>query len=193
MGSWSPAAAEPLQQRRNRSTLQQRRNRSTLQLRRSRPTLQIRRSRSTLQLSRMLAGPLATLGDLGAEVVNVQRSEVGDQTRSWQPPTSNDGQSTYYLAVSRNKRSLTLDLSTSDGCAVAKRLPTRANISVENLTPSRPAPAAQHRPPSDSSPGRRSAARAAARPGLRRDHHNFTELGPFPCPNPTTTENLQRP
>jgi crotonobetainyl-CoA:carnitine CoA-transferase CaiB-like acyl-CoA transferase len=76
--------------------------------------------------SRVLAGPLATmtLGDLGADVVEVHRPGVGDETRSWRPPNSSDGQSTYYLAVNRNKRSLTLDLSTSDGCAAAKHLRT---------------------------------------------------------------------
>ena len=74
--------------------------------------------------SRVLAGPLATmtLGDLGADVIKVERPGVGDETRSWRPPTTEDGQSTYYLAVNRNKRSIALDLSTSEGCLAAKTL-----------------------------------------------------------------------
>ena len=73
--------------------------------------------------SRVLAGPLATmtLGDLGADVVKVERPGGGDETRGWHPPTAEDGQSTYYLAVNRNKRSIALDLSTSDGRGRVRR------------------------------------------------------------------------
>lgn len=87
--------------------------------------------------SRVLAGPLATmtLGDLGADVVKVERPGVGDETRHWRPPTALDGQPTYYLAVNRNKRSLTLDLSTSDGCTAARELALRADVLVENFAP----------------------------------------------------------
>src|SRR5947209_15601903 len=74
--------------------------------------------------SRVLAGPSATmtLGDLGADVVKVERPGSGDETRSWAPPYGPDGTSTYYLAVNRNKRGITLDLSTSDGRAAAREL-----------------------------------------------------------------------
>jgi crotonobetainyl-CoA:carnitine CoA-transferase CaiB-like acyl-CoA transferase len=85
----------------------------------SSPTSRSRRSLATM-----------TLGDLGAEVVKLERPEVGHETSSRQPPNSHDGQSTYYLAVNRNRRSLTLDLSTSDGCAAAKRLATSVDVSV---------------------------------------------------------------
>jgi crotonobetainyl-CoA:carnitine CoA-transferase CaiB-like acyl-CoA transferase len=85
--------------------------------------------------SRVLAGPLATmtLGDLGADVIKVERPGVGDETRSWRPPTAEDGQSTYYLAVNRNKRSIALDLSTSEGCLAAKTLIRGADVVVENF------------------------------------------------------------
>src|SRR5262252_5668112 len=87
--------------------------------------------------SRVLAGPLATmtLGDLGADVIKVERPGVGDETRSWRPPTTEDGQSTYYLAVNRNKRSIALDLSTSEGCLAAKTLVRGADVVVENFAP----------------------------------------------------------
>jgi crotonobetainyl-CoA:carnitine CoA-transferase CaiB-like acyl-CoA transferase len=87
--------------------------------------------------SRVLAGPLATmsLGDLGAEVVKVERPGGGDDTRTWAPPTAADGRSTYYLSVNRNKRSMTLDLSTQDGQAAARDLALRADILVENFAP----------------------------------------------------------
>ena len=62
--------------------------------------------------SRVLAGPLAAmlLGDLGADVVKVERPDGGDDTRAWGPPW-HEGESTYYLGLNRNKRSLALDLA----------------------------------------------------------------------------------
>ena len=87
--------------------------------------------------TRVLAGPLATmtLGDLGADVVKVERPGAGDETRGWQPPTAANGQSTYFLAVNRNKRSIALDLSTSDGRSAAKALALGADVVVENFRP----------------------------------------------------------
>jgi len=87
--------------------------------------------------SRVLAGPLATmiLGDLGAEVIKVERPGGGDETRAWAPPATADGTSTYYLSVNRNKRSVTLDLSTPDGQATARELALRADVLVENFAP----------------------------------------------------------
>jgi crotonobetainyl-CoA:carnitine CoA-transferase CaiB-like acyl-CoA transferase len=87
--------------------------------------------------TRVLAGPLATmtLGDLGADVVKVERPGAGDETRGWQPPTAANGQSTYFLAVNRNKRSIALDLSTSEGRSTAKELALRADVVVENFRP----------------------------------------------------------
>jgi crotonobetainyl-CoA:carnitine CoA-transferase CaiB-like acyl-CoA transferase len=87
--------------------------------------------------SRVLAGPLATmtLGDLGADVIKVERPGTGDETRSWAPPTTSDGRSTYYLAVNRNKRSVALDLSTPEGRSAAVELVGRADVLVENFAP----------------------------------------------------------
>ncbi len=87
--------------------------------------------------SRVLAGPLSTmlLGDLGATVVKVEHSR-GDDTRQWGPPFK-DGESTYFLSVNRNKRSVVLDLSTDEGAADARRLAARATVLVENFRPGR--------------------------------------------------------
>ncbi len=87
--------------------------------------------------SRVLAGPLATmvLGDLGATVVKVEHPR-GDDTRQWGPPFA-DGESTYYLSVNRNKRSVVLDLATDDGLGDARLLARRATVLIENFRPGR--------------------------------------------------------
>lgn len=87
--------------------------------------------------SRVLAGPFATmiLGDLGAEVVKVERPDGGDETRAWGPPFDADGTATYFLAANRNKTSLELDLQTPDGLARAKALALECGIVVENFRP----------------------------------------------------------
>src|SRR4029077_7950912 len=86
--------------------------------------------------SRVLAGPYATmlLGDLGAEVIKVE-SPGGDDTRSWIPPVRDDGVSTYYSAVNRNKKSIVLDFNDSEDLATAQRLAASADIVVENFKP----------------------------------------------------------
>jgi crotonobetainyl-CoA:carnitine CoA-transferase CaiB-like acyl-CoA transferase len=86
--------------------------------------------------SRVLAGPFATmlLGDLGADVVKVERPVTGDETRSWGPPYL-DGESAYFLAINRNKRSLALDLGSAEGRHAARRLCDRADVVVENFKP----------------------------------------------------------
>jgi crotonobetainyl-CoA:carnitine CoA-transferase CaiB-like acyl-CoA transferase len=85
--------------------------------------------------SRVLAGPLATmiLGDLGAEVVKIERPETGDDTRAWGPPWSAEGEASYYLAVNRNKQSAALDLNDPADLAVARELAHRADVVVENF------------------------------------------------------------
>ena len=87
-----------------------------------------------LDLSRIVAAPFATmaLGELGADVLKVERSDVGDDSRTWGPPFVG-GESAYYLAVNRNKRSLALDLSRSTDQDVVRRLATEwADVVVEN-------------------------------------------------------------
>ena len=85
--------------------------------------------------SRVLAGPLATmmLGDLGAEVIKVERPGLGDDTRSWGPPFADDGSATYYLSVNRNKRSVVLDLADEQQRAQAQALALSADVVVENF------------------------------------------------------------
>jgi len=86
--------------------------------------------------SRVLAGPYATmlLGDLGADVVKVERPGTGDDTRAWGPPWAGD-QATYFLSVNRNKRSVTLNLRDAEELALARELALRADVLVENFKP----------------------------------------------------------
>ncbi len=94
-----------------------------------------------LDLSRILAGPTATqmLGDLGADVVKVERPHRGDDTRGWGPPfLEREGQAPiagYFLAANRSKRSIAIDFSTEAGAALITRLAERADVFVENLKP----------------------------------------------------------
>jgi succinate---hydroxymethylglutarate CoA-transferase len=87
-----------------------------------------------IDLSRVLAGPLCTqtLGDLGAEVIKVERPGEGDDTRNWGPPYAGP-LSAYFIGVNRNKRSLTLDLSRSEGRAVLERLIHSGDVLVDNF------------------------------------------------------------
>src|SRR5690348_7203794 len=93
-----------------------------------------------LDLSRVLAGPLCTmiLGDLGADVVKVERPGSGDETRQWGPPwvEGPDGrESAYYLCANRNKRSVTADLASPSGQALVRELAEGADVVVENFAP----------------------------------------------------------
>jgi len=93
-----------------------------------------------LDLSRVLAGPLCTmvLGDLGADVIKVERPGTGDDTRAWGPPwaESADGrEAAYYLCANRNKRSLAADLKTGEGREIVRRLAAGADVLVENFAP----------------------------------------------------------
>ena len=89
-----------------------------------------------LDLSRVLAGPYCTmlLSDLGADVVKVERPGEGDETRAWGPPTMG-GESAYFVAVNRGKRSVALDLARAEGQEVAQRLARSADVVVENFRP----------------------------------------------------------
>jgi crotonobetainyl-CoA:carnitine CoA-transferase CaiB-like acyl-CoA transferase len=86
--------------------------------------------------SRVLAGPLAAmlLGDLGADVVKVERPDGGDDTRAWGPPWR-DEVSTYYLALNRNKRSVALDLADEADRELARTLAARADVLLESFRP----------------------------------------------------------
>src|SRR3954471_14189200 len=86
--------------------------------------------------SRVLAGPFAamTLGDLGADVIKVERPEAGDDTRHWGPPWR-DEESTYYLGLNRNKRSVVLDLGDAGDRVLARELALRADVLVESFRP----------------------------------------------------------
>ena len=88
-----------------------------------------------LDLTQILAGPFCTmvLGDLGADVVKVERPD-GDGTRHWGPPFAG-GESAYFLQVNRNKRSIAIDLKDPAGAAVAQRLAARADVVIENFLP----------------------------------------------------------
>ncbi|HKY51480.1 MAG TPA: CaiB/BaiF CoA-transferase family protein [Candidatus Limnocylindria bacterium] len=89
-----------------------------------------------LDLTRALAGPYCTLmlGDHGADVIKVEMPGTGDETREWSPP-SIAGISAYYLAINRNKRSITVDLKNADGKRVLERLIERSDVLVENFSP----------------------------------------------------------
>ncbi|HYD85902.1 MAG TPA: CaiB/BaiF CoA-transferase family protein [Vitreimonas sp.] len=93
-----------------------------------------------LDLSRVLAGPWATqiLGDLGADVIKIEKPGAGDDTRSWGPPflpeqDGGRGDAAYYLAANRNKRSVTIDFAKPDGAELVRRLVPHCQIFVENF------------------------------------------------------------
>ena len=88
-----------------------------------------------LDLSRVLAGPLCTmtLGDLGADVIKVERPGTGDDTRGWGPPFDARGESAYYLSVNRNKKSIALDIDNEGDRAMVRRLADEADIVVDNF------------------------------------------------------------
>ena len=98
-----------------------------------------------LDLSRILAGPWATqmLGDLGADIIKVERPRTGDDTRGWGPPFVDDmtddadadaaARSAYFCSVNRNKRSLAIDITSPEGAAILRRLTAESDVLVENF------------------------------------------------------------
>lgn len=107
----------------------------------SQPTAQALAGIRVLDLSRVLAGPWATqtLGDLGAEVIKIEKPGEGDDTRGWGPPWLADGEgrptreSAYFLTANRNKRSVTIDMATPEGQALIRRLAATSDVVVENF------------------------------------------------------------
>ncbi len=93
-----------------------------------------------LDLTRVLAGPWCTqtLADLGADVIKIERPGSGDDTRHWGPPYARDEQgkdtheAAYFLAVNRNKRSVTLDIASPAGQALVRQLVAQCDVLVEN-------------------------------------------------------------
>src|SRR5437868_1718851 len=89
-----------------------------------------------LDASRVLAGPFCgqMLGDLGAEVLKVERPGQGDETRAWGPPFCGD-YSAYFLSCNRNKKGLTLDLSKPEGLELFYQLAEKSDVLLENFRP----------------------------------------------------------
>jgi crotonobetainyl-CoA:carnitine CoA-transferase CaiB-like acyl-CoA transferase len=93
-----------------------------------------------LDLSRVLAGPWATqiLGDLGAEVIKIEKPGEGDETRHFGPPflktaDGGKGDATYFLSANRNKKSVAIDFSKPEGAELIRRLARRSHVVVENF------------------------------------------------------------
>ena len=94
-----------------------------------------------LDLSRVLAGPWASqiLADLGAEVIKVERPGAGDDTRGWGPPFMRDtdgnltGESAYFLSTNRGKKSVCIDMKTSEGQAALRELARDSDVLIENF------------------------------------------------------------
>jgi crotonobetainyl-CoA:carnitine CoA-transferase CaiB-like acyl-CoA transferase len=94
-----------------------------------------------LDMTRILAGPTCTqlLGDLGADVIKIERPGEGDDTRRWGPPYvrnadgSDSDASAYFLSSNRNKRSLSIDMAHPEGQALIRRLAETADFAVENF------------------------------------------------------------
>src|SRR6266850_276524 len=93
-----------------------------------------------LDLSRIMAGPWAgqILADLGADVVKVERTGTGDDTRGWGPPfvaAADDGHlgAAYFHATNRGKRSIELDFESDEGRRIVRKLAARSDVLVENF------------------------------------------------------------
>jgi len=94
-----------------------------------------------LDMTRILAGPYATqlLGDMGADVIKVERPGAGDDTRGWGPPyvTTADGEATresaYYMCTNRNKRSIAVDMADPDGADTLRKLAKKADVVIQNF------------------------------------------------------------
>ena len=95
---------------------------------------------NVLDLTRVLAGPTSTqvLGDLGANIIKVERPETGDDSRNLGPPyldkdSKKPMESAYFLSVNRNKKSVEIDLTKKEGQSLTKKLIKKCDILVENF------------------------------------------------------------
>ncbi len=94
-----------------------------------------------LDLTRILAGPTCTqlFGDLGADIIKIERPQSGDDTRTWGPPFVKDHQgndtreSAYYLCANRNKRSVAIDISDPQGAKLIRQLASKCDVLIENF------------------------------------------------------------
>ena len=89
-----------------------------------------------LDMTRALTGPYCTqmLGDMGADIIKVEQPNVGDNSRAWGPPFV-AGESTYFLSINRNKRSITLDLRHPDCAEIMRAMVAQSDIVIENFVP----------------------------------------------------------
>ena len=90
-----------------------------------------------VDLTRVLAGPLCamTLGDLGADVLKIERPGTGDESRGWGPPFDERGESAYFLSVNRNKLGIALDLDSDADRNFLLRLIDEADVVIDNFRP----------------------------------------------------------
>src|SRR5262245_55842214 len=86
-----------------------------------------------LDLSRRPPGPVCgmLLSDLGADVIKIEDTASGDESRTW--PPHKDGESAAFLVINRNKRDMTLDLKTPEGVAILKKMIATADVLIENF------------------------------------------------------------
>ncbi|MFQ5576998.1 MAG: CaiB/BaiF CoA transferase family protein [Anaerolineae bacterium] len=89
---------------------------------------------TVIDLTQAMAGPYCTmlLGDMGAEVIKIERPGQGEQSRGWGPPFV-EGESAYFLSVNRNKKSLTLNIGAPEGQTILRRLVAGADVFVCNI------------------------------------------------------------
>jgi crotonobetainyl-CoA:carnitine CoA-transferase CaiB-like acyl-CoA transferase len=90
-----------------------------------------------IDLTRIIAGPYCTMvmGDLGAEVIKIEQPKIGDETRAWGPPWVEDKVSAYFVAINRNKKSLTLNFKHPKGIKIFQDLVKQADVVIENFRP----------------------------------------------------------
>ncbi|MBI3401820.1 MAG: CoA transferase [Acidobacteria bacterium] len=88
-----------------------------------------------IDLTRVVAGPFCTmmLGDMGAEVLKIEEPQHGDDTRAWEPFIGDFGG--FYLELNRSKKSVALDLKTTEGAGALRRLIATADVLIENFRP----------------------------------------------------------